>query len=416
MANLKYWLWLTTRVGLAGQYLMAVLNHFGSPEGAYFSDAAEYRLIEGVPEGALESLADKSLEGADRILGDCDRLGIQILTMQDALYPERLAAIHQPPPVLYWKGRPIAFDEEVALAMVGTRSATPYGVRTATQLAMDLTRQGALLVSGIAQGIDTAAVRGALQAGGTVVSVLAGGVDVIYPKENRYLFEDVAAAGALISENPPGTEPKGALFPVRNRIISGLCVGVIVVESPRYGGTLHTVGHALEQDREVFAVPGPWDAPASEGTNRLIQEGAAKLILSAEDVLCEFVDRFPQRLGSREAMEPEVARQRLEGARISREQRPEARVKRRAAEKKEVDIQAGEAYIDWKECREKLTDDQQTVLRALLERAMKADDVVEQTQLPVRRVLSALTILQVQGYVREESGKRFALAVRLKME
>lgn len=416
MANLKYWLWLTTRVGLAGQHLMAVLNHFGSPEGAYFSDAAEYRLIEGVPEGALESLADKSLEGADRILGDCDRLGIQILTMQDTLYPERLAAIHQPPPVLYWKGRPIAFDEEVALAMVGTRSATPYGVRTATQLAMDLTRQGALLVSGIAQGIDTAAVRGALQAGGTVVSVLAGGVDVIYPKENRYLFEDVAAAGALISENPPGTEPKGALFPVRNRIISGLCVGVIVVESPCYGGTLHTVGHALEQDREVFAVPGPWDAPASEGTNRLIQEGAAKLILSAEDVLCEFVDRFPQRLGSREAMEPEVARQRLEGARISREQRPEARVKRRAAEKKEVDIQAGEAYIDWKECREKLTDDQQTVLRALLERAMKADDVVEQTQLPVRRVLSALTILQVQGYVREESGKRFALAVRLKME
>ncbi|HIT02805.1 MAG TPA: DNA-protecting protein DprA [Candidatus Enterenecus merdae] len=416
MANLKYWLWLTTRQGLSGQQMTAVLRHFGSPEGAYFADQGEYRLVEGLSQGAAQSLGDKSLDQADRILGDCDRLGIQILTLQDALYPERLAAIHQPPPVLYWKGKPIAFDEEAAIAVVGTRSATPYGVRAATQLAMELARRGALLVSGIAEGIDAAAVRGALQAGGTVASVLAGGIDVVYPKENRYLFEDVAASGALISENPPGTEPRGPLFPVRNRIISGLCVGVVAVESPRYGGTLHTVGHALEQDREVFAVPGPWDAPASEGTNRLIQEGAAKLILSGEDVLCEFADRFPQRLGRRAGLSPEETRQRLEGAQNGQLQRqiPEPQISRE--EKKEVDIPPGEAYIDWKECQEKLTDDQQAVLRALEQGARKADDVVEQTQLPVRRVLSALTILQVQGYVREESGKRFCLAVRWKTE
>ena len=416
MSNLKYWLWLTTRRGLAGQQLLTVLNHFGSPEGAYFSDQGEYRLVEGLSDEARRSMEDKSLDDADRILGDCDRLGIQVLTMQDAMYPERLAAVHQPPLVLYWKGKPIAFDEEVAIAMVGTRSATPYGIRTATQLAMDLTRRGALLVSGIAQGIDAAAIRGALQAGGPVVSVLAGGVDVIYPKENRYLFEDVAAAGALISENPPGTEPKGGLFPVRNRIISGLSVGVIAVESPCSGGTLHTVAHALEQNREVFAVPGPWDAPCSEGTNRLIQEGAAKLILDADDVLCEFVDRVPQRLGNREQMDPEVRRQRLEGARDAKHPRSEPPAKSRPGEKKEVDIPDREAYIDWKECRDKLTDDQQTVLLALAEGARKADDLVEQTQLPVRRVLSALTILQVQGYAREESGKRYRLTVRLNME
>ena len=416
MANLKYWLWLTTRKGLAGQRLMGVLRHFGSPEQVYFSDAEEYRLLDGLSGEALDSLADKSLDGADRILGDCDRLGIQVLTMQDALYPERLAAIHQPPLVLYWKGKPIPFDEEVAIAMVGTRSATPYGIRAATQLAMDLTRRGALLVSGIAQGNETAAVRGALQAGGAVVSVLAGGVDVVYPKENRYLFEDVAAAGALISEHPPGTEPKGALFPVRNRIISGLSVGVIAVESPRSGGTLHTVAHALEQNREVFAVPGPWDAPCSEGTNRLIQEGAAKLILDAEDVLCEFVDRFPQRLGGRQRLDPEVRQQRLEGVQEGESQRPHPPVRSQSGEKKEVDIPDQEAYIDWKECRDKLTDDQQAVLLALTEGPRKADDLVEQTQLPVRRVLSALTILQVQGYAREESGKRYRLTVRLNME
>ena len=212
-----------------------------------------------------------------------------------------------------------------------------------------------------------------------MVSVLAGGVDVIYPKENRYLFEDVAAAGALISENPPGTEPKGGLFPVRNRIISALSVGVIAVDSPCSAGTLHTVAHALEQNREVFAVPGPWDAPCSEGTNRLIQEGAAKLILDAEDVLCEFVDRFPQRLGNREQMDPEVRRQRLEGARDAKHPRSEPPAKSRPGEKKEVDIPDREAYIDWKECRDKLTDDQQTVLLALAEGARKADDLVEQT-------------------------------------
>ena len=206
------------------------------------------------------------------------------------------------------------------------------------------------------------------------------------------------------------------MFPTRNRIISGLSVGVVAVESPRSGGTLHTVSHALEQNREVFAVPGPWDAPASEGTNRLIQEGAAKLILSAEDVLCEFADRFPQRLGKRPPMSPETWKQRLDGAGIKESAAPVLPEEKGTETKKEVDIPSGVAYIDWKECKEKLTDDQRTVLLAMLERPMKADDLVERTQLPARRVLSALTILQVQGLVREEGGKRFSLAVRLKME
>ena len=191
--------------------------------------------------------------------------------------------------VLYWKGRQIAFDEEAAIAMVGTRSATPYGVQVASKLSAELTRNGALIVSGMAQGIDAAAVRGALKMGGPVVSVLGGGIDVVYPRYHRDLYEDVAAVGALISEYPPGTETRGANFPIRNRIISGLSVGVVAVESGRYGGTLLTVGHALDQDREVFAVPGPVGAPESEGTNRLIQEGCAKLILNGDDVLLSLI-------------------------------------------------------------------------------------------------------------------------------
>lgn len=410
MANLKYWLWLAGRKGLAGQNLKRVLEHFGSPEHVYFSDAGEYDLVEGVPESALQSLRDKSLDGANRILGDCDRLGIQIMTQQDAAYPERLLAIHQPPLVLYCRGKRFAFDEEAAIAIVGTRDSTPYGEMAATELAMELTRSGALIVSGMAQGIDAAAVRGALKAGGPVVSVLAGGIDVVYPREHRFLYEDVAAAGALISEHPPGTEHRGTLFPIRNRIISGLSVGVVAVESKRTGGTLYTVSHALEQNREVFAVPGPWNAVSSEGTNRLIQEGVAKLIMSGEDVLCEVRDRFPNRLKYVAPMEADVLEQRLEDVSKNME-------RQQKQPEKEVDIQPDVEYIDWIECKEKLTDDQQSVLLALAEgKSLRADDIVEHTQLPARRVLSALTILQVQSYVTEEAGKRFRLAVRLKME
>lgn len=413
MSNLKYWLWLTGRKGLAGQNGVRVLNHFGSPERVYFSDPEEYAMVGGLSETALRSLADKSLSAADRILGDCDRLGIRLLTLQDATYPERLAAIHQPPMVLYMKGRPITFDEEAAVAIVGTRDATPYGVWAATQLSMELTRSGALVVSGMAEGIDAAAVRGALKAGGPVVSVLAGGIDVIYPREHWGLYEDVAAAGTLISEHPPGTSHIGSHFPVRNRIISGLSVGVVAVESKRFGGTMHTISHALDQDRDIFAVPGPMDAPSSEGTNRLIQEGAAKLILNAEDVICELIDRYPNRLRYRPAMDADVARERLEGAAAASLPKPKQTEK---PAEKEVDIQPQVEYIDWQDCKLNLTEDQRTVFQAFGEKTLRSDDLIELTQLPARRVLSALTILQIRGYVAEESGKRFRATVRLKME
>lgn len=413
MANLKYWLWLTLRKGLAGQNLWNVLEHFGSPEGAYAGDEAEYRLVPGLGDMGVRSLLDKSLDGADRILGECDRLSIRVMTVQDAIYPERLRAIHQPPAVLYWKGREVAFDEEAAVAVVGTRDATPYGVRVAGRLAFDLTGAGALVLSGMAQGIDSAALRGALKAGGPVVSVVGNGLDVVYPRYHRGLYEDVAAAGTLLSEYPPGTEPRKGNFPARNRILSGLSAGVAVVESRRSGGSLITAGHALEQDREVFAVPGPVDGENSEGTNRLIQEGAAKLIMGAEDILCEFVDRYPNKLRPVRPMSPDMLKERLVPP---PEEGPKSSAVPAEPPEKEVDNPPALAYIDWKDYKTKLTDDQRKILLTLEERPQTADDLVEKTQIPARRVLAALTILEIQGLAAEESGKRFRAAVRLKME
>jgi len=414
MSNVKHWIWLSLRKGLAGQNGVRVLEHFGTPELVHAADEEAYRMVGGLPDTAIRSLMNKSLDQADVVLGDCDRLGIQLLTQQDSLYPERLRGIAQPPMVLYWKGKQIAFDNEAAIGMVGARGATPYGVQVASRLSAELTRKGALVVTGMAQGIDAASVRGALKVGGPVVSVLAGGIDRVYPRYHKDLYEDVAAVGALLSEYPPGTEHRGEHFPIRNRIISGLSVGVIAVESARASGTLLTVNHALDQNREVFAVPGPIDAPQSEGTNRLIQEGCAKLIMEADDVLCEFVDKFPGklRLGRAASLPLETEKQRLEGTAVVPERREPRKPKEKPARENQDDV----VYLCWSDCKDKLTDDQRTVLLAMDGGAVQADDLVERTQIPARRVLSALTVLQIQGYVAEESGKRFRAAVKLKME
>lgn len=417
MASLKYWLWLTSRTGLGPRGVQCLVEHFGSPEAVYFAGSGEYDQVPELSSWTKESLGRKSLDESDRILGDCDRLGIRIMTCQDADYPERLRNIYDPPMVLYCKGKEIAFDEEVAIAMVGTRSCTPYGVRVAGKLAMDLARSGAVLVSGIAEGIDAAAIRGALKGGGRVVSVLGGGIDKRYPASSAPLYDDVAAAGCLISEYPPGTETSGKHFPVRNRIISGLALGVVVVESAVKGGALLTAAHALDQDRDVFAIPGPVDVPTSGGTNQLIRVGAAKLTEKAWDILEEYVYRYPGKLGNVRPLDRETEAQRLESVnRPGKAPKTQPSASRRNSAEAPVDKGEQVEYIVWQEHSGELTDDQRDVLLTLDGGTLGSDELIERTQIPARRVLSALTLLQVKGYVAETPEKRFQGKVRLKME
>ena len=226
MSALRYWIWLTTRHDLGPAGVLGVLEHFITPERAYYADPEEYDFLP-LPAAAKRSLLDKGTDRAEEILADCERLGVRIMTLQDADYPGRLRQIADPPVILYIRGRSFHFDEEAAIGVVGAREATAYGTLYAERFGMELAAGGALVVSGIAEGIDCHAVKGALKGGGPVVSVLAGGVDVPFPREHRYLYEDVAAAGALISEHPPGTPHKGSHFSQRNRIISGLSLGVL---------------------------------------------------------------------------------------------------------------------------------------------------------------------------------------------
>lgn len=402
MATLKYWLWLTTRKGLLPRDAFAVLGRFGTPEAAYFADPAEYDLMALSPQSKA-ALMDKALGGAEGILADCDRLGIRVLTLQDAEYPERLFNIADPPAVLYVKGKTFAFDEEVAIAVVGTRKPSEYGKRMAGKLGLELSRAGALVISGMAEGLDAAALKGALQGGGPVVSVLGGGIDVIYPRQNQWLYRDVAAAGALISEYPPGTEPAGWHFPARNRILSGLTAGSVIVEGAVGSGALITLRAAVDQGREAFAVPGPADAPMSYGPNLLIQRGEAKLIMSAWDILSEFELRYPGRLQRKAPLPQEEEAKRLAVA-PEPETPPKAPEKPKESERKRT-------VIGIKDTQERFTDDERDILLALGEKSLRADDIVEAAQIPARRVLSALTMLQVGGWVEEKPGKRFESTV-----
>ena len=409
MASLKYWLWLTSRDGMDAASSLRVLDHFLTPERAYYAGAEDYEELPLRP-AVKRGLLDKELNTAEKILADCERLGVRILTIQDADYPVRLKQIADPPVVLYVKGRLFHFDEEVAIGVVGAREPSGYGVACAERFGLELARGGALLISGIAEGLDSCAIRGALKGGGPVVSVLAGGVDVPFPFRNRFLYEDVAAAGALISEYPPGTPHRGHHFLARNRILSGLSLGVLAVECRLHSGTMSTVNHALEQDRDVFAVPGAIDAPMSEGTNALIRQGA-RLVTCGRDILEEYWERYPLKLLGSSPLTPEAAQARLDDLRQADEAAPPKKPQTpKPAAEPEV---AKRQVVPRGEQKARFTDDELAVLAALGKGNKTADELVELTQLPARRVLSTLTMLQIGAAVEELPGKRFSALVEL---
>lgn len=396
MGALKYWIWMTTVGKVPGSYGFSILEHFGSPEAAYTADDKAYELLRDVPEWVKERLRNKSLIEAEEILENCRRLGIRVLTLRDTEYPERLRQIEDPPCVLYVKGQLPQIDDELTIAVVGARKATPYGEATARRFSTELARQGAVVVSGVAQGVDSAALKGAILGGGQVISVLGNGIDVIYPKSSGSLYEDIPKAGALVSEYPPGTAPDGIYFPVRNRIISGLSLGVLVVEGHDRRGSLITARKALEQNRDVFAVPGNWNANMSRGPNLLIQKSEAKLIMDAWDIIEEYQYMYPHKIQPRMPLGPqeEADKKSAEG-------------QVRKEEKKETKANGEHMVLDLSKRTEEITDDQREVLLALQEKILTVDDIVEQTDIPARRVLSALTMLQMKQMVQEEAGKRF---------
>jgi DNA processing protein len=284
--ELKYWM-AFNRVPQVGRVRIRMLEaHFGTLEQAWKGGLAEFRAA-GLDSKTATTVATRKLRiDPDAELDLVVKAGITALTWHDDEYPARLKEIYDVPPVLYVRGE-LSPDDERSIAVVGTRKPSAYGREAAYHLAQDMAKAGVTIVSGLALGIDGVAHQAALDAGCRTVAVLGSGVDVIYPWPHAKLAEQIVEKGALVSEHPPGTRPSAQHFPRRNRIMSGMTMGTVVIEAGEKSGALLTAHHALEQNREVFAVPGNVFAPTSRGTNRLIRDSAAKLVIDYTDVLEE---------------------------------------------------------------------------------------------------------------------------------
>ena len=420
---LLHWIWLATRPGMNDRLKVEVLRHFQDPEDVYFADPAGYSLVDGMTEEAADALRDKELKDAKAILETCQNEAIAILTYHDALYPNRLKNIADPPLVLYYKGKLPEFDALPVIAVVGTRDATPYGLKTAKNLGAQIARCGGLVISGLATGIDTMAMRGALSAGKGVVGLMGCGVDVVYPAGNRSLLLDTQRYGCLISEFPPGTPPYKWNFPKRNRIISGLSCGVVVVEAPKRSGALITAHQAADQGRDVFVIPGNVDVASCAGSNALLRDGAIA-VSSGWDILSEYVALFPDvirkdGLPSVQTVYPD------EEAAIRVAERPAEKVaqksrfwkNKRASEldtdKKAIDNEPKASYSEQINTADpNMTDDERTILSLLSGGERLVDDVIAESGLTSGAVLSTLTLLEVKGSIQRLPGRYVCLSRR----
>ena len=356
------WLALRSIPGIGVVIFHRLLSRFGSPEAVFQASTLDLRAVPGVTPGivkAITSYADWPRWDAvvERLVAE----GGDIITCRDERFPANLRAIPYTPPFLYVRGS-LAPQDERAIALVGTRRPSHYGRKMGYRLAAELARHGVTVVSGLARGIDTAVHQGALEAGGRTLAVLGCGLDIVYPPENKALYSAIPKQGALISEFPPGTPPEARNFPIRNRLISGLAQGVVVVEAGEQSGTHITARCALEQGREVFAVPGPIDLPGSVGPHRWIQQGA-KLVCQAADILEEMRVAAPQRAAAR----PPAA----------------AAPPPRPAD---------------------------PLLDHLGLTPLQLDELIRLANLPAAEVLSRLTLLELQGLIQELPGKYFVLA------
>jgi DNA processing protein len=350
--------------GVGPKMRRALLERFGSPRAVLEAAPSELRSVHGVGPKLTEKIVAARREiDAEGEIALCRQRGVQIVVDTDVGYPPLLGEIHDPPGVLFVRGQ-LKPQDGMAIAIVGTRHPTQYGLRQAERLAGSLARAGLTIVSGLARGIDGAAHRGALAAGGRTLAVLASGVLNIYPPEHDKLAEEIAARGAVLSESPPRAEPLAGAFPQRNRIISGLSLGVIVVEAGESSGALITARHAMEQGREVFAVPGRIEDRASRGCHRLIRDGV-KLVQSPEDVLEELGPLF----------------------------RPTPR------EDGQIVHHPAELLLNELE---------QQVLAAVGGEATSIDAMVAQTGLSVPQVLSTVSVLEMRRVIRRLSGTTVA--------
>ena len=397
---LEYWLWLAHRPNLNEHQKLLLLQSFQSPEAVYQAAPREFDVFSGITAQGKLALSDRNLALYRATLDYCYREGIHILTFRDEAYPQRLKNIYDPPLVLYYKGTFPRFDGVPVVSVVGTRKSTAYGQAAAGRIAGEICACGGMVVSGLAPGIDAAAMQGALQTGTPTVGVLGTGVDVIFPRENKELFRRVEACGCILSEFLPKTPGYKWNFPKRNRLISGLSVGTLVVEAPERSGALSTARQALSQNRDVFAVPGNVDLPTFAGSNRLLKEGAGS-VTCGWDILSEYLPLFPDKIRRAEAPRRTGDFPAPAPAPSQRKQ-----VKTPQIPKKDIDNPAATPYIDRKTPLPALSEEEKRIVSALGSTEKRVDDLIAETGIPSGTLLRSLTMLELKQVILRLPGNR----------
>ncbi len=367
--------------GLGSRLRRRLIERYGGPSEVCAASAADLARSERLGHAVAKAITESSPSQAEQLLELCRHRGVEIVLESDARYPPLLSRIDDPPGLLFVRGELQPCDS-LAVAIVGARHATPYGIEVAEQLGGALARAGYTVVSGLARGIDAAGHRGALAAGGRTLAVLGSGVLSIYPPEHRGLANEVIASGAVISESPPLTKPAAGLFPQRNRIISGLSLGVVVVQAATRSGAMITARLAGDQGREVFAVPGDIGCKMSQGCHRLIQDGA-KLVGGIDDILEELGPLFET------VVRPEAASPGLQSTASSRSPAVQ-------------DIRSAAVQM--------LDETERQVLDAIPEgtQGCLIDRVIDESGLEAAKVLSTLSLLETRRLVQRLAGSRVA--------
>lgn len=388
----------------------------------YDADAERYEEIDGIKASTVDRLCDKDLTEAKKILAYCLENEIGIFTAADPDYPVSLKRLPDKPILLYYKGNPKILEGNLLVAVVGTRTMTEYGKRTAYSTSYDLSHGGAVIVSGMARGIDGIAHRGCLDAGGSTIAVIGCGIDRVYPPEHASLMREIIENGLVLSEYNPGTPPNGYNFPKRNRIISGISSAVLVIEAPKDSGALITANDAVKQGKRIFAMPGKIGEINSMGTNDLIKTGAT-MITDAADILVEFEDQFPTKidLSRLPSMRSKTFKNPIEHRKVASEPLPPTffgsfekkyksseKLAGKAEENTSVKIDSDELHRK----ASKLTGNNRKIFEALDGFTLSADQIIEKTGLSTSAVMAGLTFLEIMHLTKVLPGGVYTTADR----
>lgn len=416
-----YWIYLQNIIGYGSRKLLKILDIFETAENFYNASYEAKVKSKLFVKSEIDKIDNYDIKSAYKVIEKCDKLGYKIITPDNPSYPMRLKHIVNPPAVLYVQGTLPDIDDEVMLAVVGTRKASDYSRALTRELSERLTKAGAYIVSGGALGIDTSAHTGALAAKGNTIAVLACGLNYNYLAANEPLRMDIAANGALISEFPPDFPVYPSNFHIRNRILSGLCLGTVVIEAGRKSGALITVDHALEQGRDIFVIPGDISSERYVGSNRLIRDGA-KIVTSPMDILEEYTHIYPHRIniaGCGEMLKgntDEIPVSVMEYEKVdSAENKPSVKPpKKKPSHDNERQMQNNasdnkpESFIPDKSVVN-LSDDAMELYLAFSKTVMLFDELVEESGLSVTKALAAATELEISGVAEALPGGRYQI-------